>query len=96
MDCYPDERRSRAERAMAMQGTAMAAQNLLLAAHAAGLGACWMCAPLFCPDTVAATLALPQDWEPQAIVTVGYPADGGKPFARRPLDEVARYEVREP
>jgi F420 biosynthesis protein FbiB-like protein len=96
MDRYPDERRSRAERAMATQGTAMAAQNLLLAAHAAGLGACWMCAPLFCPDTVGATLALPQDWEPQAIVTLGYPADRGKPFGRRPLGEVTRYEDRQP
>jgi F420 biosynthesis protein FbiB-like protein len=96
MDRYPDERRSRAERAMATQGTAMAAQNLLLAAHAAGLGACWMCAALFCPDRVVATLALPQEWEPQAIVTLGYPADRGKPFARRPLGEVTRYEDRQP
>ena len=32
---------------MAVQSTAMAGQNLLLAAHALGLGACWMCAPCF-------------------------------------------------
>lgn len=96
MDRYADERRNRAERLMAVQGTAMAAQNLLLAAHAAGLGACWMCAPLFCADTVAPALALPPDWEPQAIITLGYPADRGKPFHRRPLSEVTRYEDREP
>ena len=95
MDRYADERRNQAERSMAVQGTAMAAQNLLLAAHASGLGACWMCAPLFCPDTVASVLALPPDWEPQAIVTLGFPADRGKPFRRRPLPEVARYEDRE-
>ncbi len=92
MDRYADERRNRAERLMAVQGTAMAAQNLLLAAHAAGLGACSMCAPLFCPETVSAALALPPDWEPQTIVTLGYAADQGKPFRRRPLHEVARYE----
>ena len=34
MDRYPDERRSSAERLMAAQSTALAAQNLLLAAHA--------------------------------------------------------------
>jgi coenzyme F420-0:L-glutamate ligase / coenzyme F420-1:gamma-L-glutamate ligase len=92
MDRYADERRNRAERLMAVQGTAMATQNLLLAAHTAGLGACSMCAPLFCPETVSAALALPPDWEPQTIITLGYAADQGKPFRRRPLDEVARYE----
>ena len=51
MDRYPDGRQ-RAEHLMAVQSTAMATQNLLLAAHAEGLGACWMCAPLFCPDRV--------------------------------------------
>jgi len=96
MDRYADERRNRAERLMAVQATAMAAQNLLLAAHATGLGACSMCAPLFCPETVSAVLALPPDWEPQTIVTLGYAADQGKPFRRRPLCEVARHEGGEP
>jgi F420 biosynthesis protein FbiB-like protein len=91
MDRYPDARRSQAERIMAVQGTAMAAQNLLLAAHAAGLGACWICAPLFCPETVGRVLALPPDWEPQGIVTLGYPADSGKPFRRRAIADVTRY-----
>ena len=50
MDSYPDESRARAEYLMAVQSTAMATQNLLLAARAEGLGACWMCAPLFCPS----------------------------------------------
>jgi coenzyme F420-0:L-glutamate ligase / coenzyme F420-1:gamma-L-glutamate ligase len=95
MDRYPDDRRNQAERAMAVQGTAMAAQNLLVAAHTVGLGACWMCAPLFCPETVGATLTLPSDWEPQAIITLGYPADRGKSFQRRPLSEVTRYEDRD-
>ncbi|MEQ1880640.1 MAG: nitroreductase family protein [Burkholderiales bacterium] len=96
MDRYADDKRNQAERLMATQGAAMAAQNLLLAAHAAGLGACWMCAPLFCQGTVASTLGLPSDWEPQAIITLGYPADQGKPFRRRPLSEVARYERGKP
>ena len=91
MDQYPDEKRSRAEHMMAAQGTAMATQNLLLAAHASGLGACWMCAPLFCAETVSSALELADDWEPQAIVTLGYPADQGKPFRRRPLAELVRY-----
>jgi F420 biosynthesis protein FbiB-like protein len=68
MDRYPDARRSRAERRMAVQGVAMAGQNLLLAAHAAGLGACWICAPLFAPDVVFQVLELPEDWDPQGLV----------------------------
>lgn len=75
MDSYPDEKRQQHEWLMAAQSTAMAGQNLLLAAHALGLGACWMCAPLFCPDVVKGSLSLPSDWQPQALLTVGYPAE---------------------
>lgn len=89
MDIYPDARRSRSEYIMAVQGTAMAAQNLLLAAHAHALGSCWMCAPLFCPDTVRKTLSLPKDWFPHALVTLGYPDEAGKVKDRRPLSDVA-------
>lgn len=74
MDDYNDATRNQHEYIMAVQSTAMAGQNILLAAHDQGLGACWMCAPLFCPDVVRTTLALPQDWQPQGIITMGYPA----------------------
>ena len=46
---------------------------------------------VFCPDIVGAALDLSPHWEPQALVTLGYPADGGKPFSRRPLDDVVRF-----
>jgi coenzyme F420-0:L-glutamate ligase/coenzyme F420-1:gamma-L-glutamate ligase len=75
MDQYPDDHRQSAERMMAVQSTALAAQNILLMAHAEGLGACWMCAPLFCPDVVRTALVLPADWEAQALLTLGYPAE---------------------
>jgi F420 biosynthesis protein FbiB-like protein len=90
MDRYPDARRAEAERLMAVQSTAMAVQNLLLLAHAEGLGACWMCAPLFCPDTVRAALDLPADWEPQALVTLGYPDNAGRPRERRAIADIVR------
>lgn len=75
MDRYPDPARQEAERLMAVQSVALAAQNLLLQAHAEGLGACWMCAPLFCPDVVRVELTLPDDWIAQGLLTVGYPAE---------------------
>jgi coenzyme F420-0:L-glutamate ligase/coenzyme F420-1:gamma-L-glutamate ligase len=85
MDRYPDDRRRRAEYMMAVQSTAMATQNLLLAAHALGFGACVLCAPLFCAGTVAAALGLPAGWEPQGRVTIGRPANHGKEPVRRAL-----------
>ncbi len=90
MDSYPDPARQRSEWIMAVQSAALAAQNLLLAAHALGLGACWMCAPLFCPAVVRQTLALPDDWQPQALLTIGYPAES-KTKTRQPLSTRARY-----
>ncbi len=74
MDHYPDERRNQQEWVMAVQSVAMAGQNLLLAAHDLGLGACWMCAPLFCPRVVSEQLSLPDDWQPQGLVALGYPS----------------------
>ncbi len=75
MDRYPDARRSNSEMTMAIQSTAMAGQNLLLGAHSLGLGSCWMCAPLFCPEVVVNTLNLSPDWIPQGLITLGYPAE---------------------
>jgi F420 biosynthesis protein FbiB-like protein len=75
MDTYPDAKRQEAERIMAVQSVAMAAQNALLAAHAQGLGACWMCAPLFSGDVVRETLDLSDDLEPQGLIALGFPAE---------------------
>jgi len=91
MDHYPDPLRRQAEYMMAVQSTAMAVQNLLLAAYVEGVGACWMCAPLFCPEVVRDALSLPGDWEPQALITLGLPANAGKPPRRYPLESRVRW-----
>ncbi|MGE5138595.1 MAG: nitroreductase family protein [Rudaea sp.] len=90
MDHYVDAGRQQAERTMATESVAMAVQNLLLAAHANGLGACWMCAPLFVPDLVRQVLGLDPDWEPQALITLGWPAES-RSKTRRPLAEIIRF-----
>ena len=84
MDSYPDEIRLRAEYLMAVQSTAMATQNLLLAAHAEELGACWLCAPLFCQREVKLALSIREDWHLQGLLTLGYPAASGKVKRRKP------------
>jgi F420 biosynthesis protein FbiB-like protein len=91
LDTYPDPKRQQAEYLMAVQGTAMAGENLLLAAHLAGLGAVWMCAPLFAPQAVRKTLQLPAGWEPQGLILLGYPAKSPEARLRRPVSEVARF-----
>ncbi len=90
MDHYADGRRQQNEWIMAVQSTALAGQNLLLAAHALGLGACWLCAPLFCPDVVRTALRLPADWQPQALFTLGFPAEQ-KEKSRQPISSRVLY-----
>ena len=96
MDRYPDGQRNTAEYLMAVQSTAMAVQNLLLAAHCEGLGACVMCAPLFCPDSVSEGLSLPSEWNAQMLVTIGTPANAGKIRPRLPLAAIVRWPQRTP
>jgi coenzyme F420-0:L-glutamate ligase / coenzyme F420-1:gamma-L-glutamate ligase len=91
MDVYPDRARRGAEQTMAVQSAAAGIQNLLLAASANGLGACWCCAPLFCPGIVRRALGLPRDFLPQALITIGYPAHTPPVPPRKPLDEIAAY-----
>jgi F420 biosynthesis protein FbiB-like protein len=75
MDSYPDAKRQQAERTMAIQSVAAAGLQLLLAAHAEGLGGVWVCSPLFTQEKIQNTLDLPKTWEPQGMFFVGY-ADG--------------------
>jgi coenzyme F420-0:L-glutamate ligase/coenzyme F420-1:gamma-L-glutamate ligase len=90
-DQFPDEARQRAEMLMGVQSVAMAGQNLLLAAHAQGLGGVWVCAPLFAPQAVRRVLDLPGEWQPQGLVLVGYPAQIPPPRLRRTVIEITRY-----
>ena len=75
MDRFSDEKRQKCERDLAMQSLAAALQNMLLAAHAKGLGACWFCAPGFCKETVRKTLKIPDEVEPEALIALGFPAE---------------------
>jgi coenzyme F420-0:L-glutamate ligase / coenzyme F420-1:gamma-L-glutamate ligase len=88
---YPDQRRRGLEEKMVFQGVGAAIQNILLAAHSLGLGACWLSAPLFCPGTVRRALKLPKGWAPMALILLGYPADNPKAPERIPLKKMIRW-----
>ena len=65
MDEYPDTRRKKAEYIIATQSAANAGMQLLLAAHAEGLGGVWVCSPMFAQETVQEALKISKVWEPQ-------------------------------
>lgn len=88
LDTYPDASRQLAEHTMAAHALGTAMQNIMLTAHAHGVASAWMCAPLFCPDTVRSALDLHDGWIPHALLTLGYPAREAPQGARPPLDQI--------
>jgi nitroreductase len=73
-----------------IQDTAAAIQNLHIAAHALGLGTCWVGA--FNETEARKLLNTPLNVRPVAIIPVGYPAEKPKPRPRRQLTEILHYE----
>ena len=71
---------------LAWLNVGLATQNLLLAAHSLGLGAC----PIgsFHCEAVATFLDLPADVRPVLLMALGYPEIKPRPPGRRPLAEV--------
>ena len=61
-----------------------AGQTLLLAAHARGLGACWVGAPMMWLRTTGAKaeLGIPLDLTPVSAICIGYPAGEPEPRTR--------------
>ena len=90
MDIYPDARRADAERIMAIQSTANAGLQLLIAAHAEGLGGVWTCGPLFAPEAVCSALKLSETWEPQAMFFIGPPSEMPRTKQLKPIETMLR------
>ncbi len=91
MDSYPDKKRTKAEFRMTVQSVAAAGLQLLLAAHAEGLGGVWACWPLFAQETIQKSLDLHKSWEPQGMIFLGYPQSVPEPRERKPLQEITLY-----
>ena len=66
---------------------AVAAQNIMLAAHALGLGSCL--ALSYARSAVQEILDIPDQVEPELVVTLGYPAEDPSPPPRLPLSQIA-------
>lgn len=64
--------------------SAIAATNIMLAAHGLGLGCCWV---KLCQDEkVLEVLGVPNTYYNAGVLAVGYPGEGPKPRPRLPLD----------
>ncbi len=70
------------------QGIGACAQNLLLAAHALGLGACWIGRAR--DREVEALLGAQEGEELMMLIPIGYPAETPPERERRPLSELVR------
>ena len=62
-------------------------QNMLLAAHALGLGGCWLGEILKNKDNVNGILSIPEDCELMAVIALGYGTSKEKPERKR-LEEL--------
>jgi len=83
----------RGRRFYSLLDSAAAVQNILLAAHALGLGSCWVGA--FDDGEVASVLSLPRIVRPVAILPIGYPAERPRATPRvHPREVVFREQYR--
>lgn len=80
---------SRGEMLYALQDTAAAAENILLAAVDRGLAACWIGA--FDEHAVRAALEIAEPVTPVAIIPVGHSAESSAKPARRPIDDLTTW-----
>ena len=82
---------SRGETLFCIQDTAAATQNLLLAAHALGLGTCWVGA--FQENLVRKAINTPSHVRPVAIVPLGYASKHPNPRDRRSKVDIIHKET---
>jgi F420 biosynthesis protein FbiB-like protein len=86
-----DPIRRQTELLMSIQSVASAGLQILLAAHAEGLGGNWICWPLFAPNETKDALGLSSELDPQAMFFLGYPAETPEIPARLSVNDVTRY-----
>jgi nitroreductase len=73
-----------------MQGIGACAENMCLAAHALGLGACWIGGISSVREEAGKVLGLKENEELVLLLLIGHPAPGERRSERRPLSELVR------
>lgn len=79
----------------AMQGelacTAAAVMNLMNAAHAEGLGTCWMAGPTVAREGIGAVLGISPPWTMLGALALGWPDETPEPRPRKSIAKVVRW-----
>jgi coenzyme F420-0:L-glutamate ligase/coenzyme F420-1:gamma-L-glutamate ligase len=70
---------------------AMAAQNLMLAAHASGIGSCCITGPLAAQEELKELLELGKGRKIVCLMALGYPAEKPEAPPRKPVDRISKY-----
>jgi len=73
-----------------MQGIGACVENMYLAAHALGLGACWIGGISSVREEAEKVLRLRKNEELVLLLLIGHPAPGERRSERRPLAELVR------
>ena len=71
--------------------TSAAMMQLLLQAHAEGLGACWMSGFLLARERISELLRIRPPWKMLGGVALGWPAEKPAPQPRKPLEKVVEW-----
>ena len=76
------------EHHMGIQSTALIGLQLMLAVHAEGLGANWVCWPLYAQKETQTALDLPEIWLPEAMFFLGYADETPENTFRKTVKEL--------
>ncbi len=77
---------------VATMSVSAAIQNMLLAAHSVGLGACWLTGPLVAQKELGEMLEVEAPYHVVALVSLGEPDHAPPPPERKPLGEVLSFD----
>jgi nitroreductase len=65
-------------------------QNLLLAVHEKGFGACWMNEPVFAKEEISTILGAASDMKLMSLIPIGRPAYAPKGKTYKPIEEIVK------
>ncbi|MBM3199492.1 nitroreductase family protein [Candidatus Woesearchaeota archaeon] len=83
--------KERGEFLYSIQNVSAFVQNILLTAHSIGLGTCWIGA--FDPEAVKRVLRIPDDVEPEAIISIGYAAEEFDAPSRKTIEQFCFFDI---